>query len=214
MELLVRALVIVFICGVCLAGCEPEISRNTYFCGPDALCPPNLACQFGDNESFSYNCVLPREAETFSCPVPSADREPDDEAGQGRDLGEIACGEQVQFENWGCIEDGEDVDRFRFTRPTDCVGSDPRAKLTLRFPLGAAPLSVEIVNDAGQVESTGVVCTSESDSTGTEQVCIDQRDIEVGTYDVRISIDAEANADCGGACRFNHYQLVVASPVS
>lgn len=195
-------------------GCKPEISRNTYFCGPDSLCPPNLSCQLGDNESFTYNCVLPREVDPFSCPTPTADQEPDDGAGQGRDLGDIACGEQVQFQNWGCIENGDDIDHFRFVRPTDCNGNDPRAKATLRFPLGAAPLTMELLDESGQVLASGELCTPEEDLSGTEQVCIDHRDLPTGTYDLRITLDEAGNADCDGACRFNHYQLVVASPVS
>ncbi len=193
-------------------GCTPEIDRNTYFCGPDGFCPPNLSCQFGSAQTFSYNCVLPRETLDFSCPVPSADEEPDDTPAQAQDLGEIACGEQVQFANWGCIEDGDDVDTFRFVRPTSCNGGDPRAKATLRFPVGGSPLAIELVDDSGQVLSRGEICTSQDG--GTEQLCIDHRDLAPGTYDLRIKLDESANADCDGRCRFNRYQLVVASPVS
>lgn len=197
-----------------LVSCKPEISRNTYFCGPDSLCPPNLACQLGDNESFAYNCVLPREVDAFSCPEFTADTEPDNEPEQARDMGEIGCGEQVQFQNWGCIADDSDVDHFLFVRPSECNGANPRAKATLRFPLGAAPLVMELLDESGQVLSTSEVCTGEQDSTGTEQVCIDNADVTPGTYRLRISLDEAANADCDGDCRFNHYLLVIASPVT
>lgn len=195
-------------------ACKPEISRNTYFCGPDSLCPPNLACQLGSQESFAYNCVLPRELEAFSCPVVTSDLEPDDEVATARVMGEINCGEQLVFDDWGCIADGSDVDHFQFTRPTDCTGSDPRVRLTLRYPLGAAPLSVELLDDAGQVLSLGALCTEEQDGTGTEQLCIDNRDLGTGTYSVRVQVDDAGNADCDGTCVFNRYQLIIASPVS
>ncbi|MCP4449259.1 MAG: hypothetical protein GY811_28595 [Myxococcales bacterium] len=195
-----------------LASCKPEISGNTYFCGPDSLCPPNLVCQLGGTESFTYSCVLPGEADSFACPVPSADQEPDDSPAQARDLGDIACGEQVQFQNWGCIEDGEDIDTFRFTRPTDCNAVAPRVKATLRFPLGAAPLALELRDESGEVLSTGETCTSEQDNSGTEQVCVDHPNSPIGTYTLHVVLDADGNADCDGNCRFNRYQLVIISP--
>ncbi len=211
MELLVRTILLSLV-SLMLVQCKPDISRNTYFCGPDSLCPPNLACQVGDNESFTFNCVLPREVDAFTCPEFTADAEPDDNAEQARDMGDVGCGEQVQFQNWGCIID-DDVDHFQFTRPSDCNGADPRAKATLRFPLGASPLAMELLNEAGEVLSTGEICTDQQDSTGTEQICVENRDLPPGTYRLRISLDDAANADCDGACRFNHYQLVIASPV-
>ncbi len=195
-------------------GCKPEIDGNTYYCGPDAFCPPHLSCQFGSSETFSYSCVLPPETSSFSCPIPSADQEPDDTPALARDLGEVPCGAQVQFENWGCIEDGDDVDTFRFVRPTSCNGANPRAKVSLRVPLGASPLKLELVDESDQVVAVGVICTASPDFGGTEQLCIDQQNLAPGTYHIRISLDESGNADCGGQCRFNRYQIVVASPVS
>ena len=197
-----------------LQACEPEILRNTYFCGPDSLCPPELTCQVGSDETFSYSCALPQEAREFSCAVPSADEEPDDTAEEARDIGEVVCGAQYQFENWGCIDSGSDIDTFRFERPTDCTGSDPRAKLTLRFPIGTAPLTMKLLDASGQVLSTGTLCSSGDENGGIERVCIEQRNLPPGTYDVQVTMDPAANADCGGNCQFNRYQLVIASPVS
>lgn len=199
---------------VAAAGCEPDISRNTYFCGPDSLCPPNLACQLGSDESFAFNCVLPRELEVFSCPASTSDLEPDNDVATARVMGEIGCGDQLVFENWGCIADGSDVDHFQFTRPNDCAGSDPKVRLTIRYPLGAAPLSMALLDDAGQVLSVGALCTEDQDGTGTEQLCIDNRDVGTGTFSIRVQVDEEGNADCDGTCAFNRYQLIIASPVS
>jgi len=214
MDILMYRLSTLALLSLALLGCEPEIARNTYFCGSDALCPPNLQCQFGDNEIFSYSCVLPQETEDFSCPIPSADQEPDDSLDTALALGEIACGEQVQFENWGCISDGDDIDMFQFVRPSECNGNDPRIRATLRFPVGTAPLSIELLDDAGAVLMSGERCTPSQDDSGTEQLCIEYRGGPIGTYDLRIKVDEQANADCNGTCRFNHYQLVIASPVT
>tara|TARA_R110002096_G_scaffold299503_2_gene494011 strand:- start:84205 stop:84837 length:633 start_codon:yes stop_codon:yes gene_type:complete len=197
-----------------LTSCKPEISSNTYFCGPDSLCPPGLACQLGDNGSFAYNCVSANEVRDFSCPSQTADVEPDDEAGQAREMGEIGCGEQLQFDDWGCIEDATDVDTFEFIRPTECNGSNPHTRVTLRAPLGAAPLGIELLDEAGQVLTTGELCTTQQDQTGTEQVCIENGDLAPGTYRLRIFVNDAANADCDGTCAFNHYQLVIASPLT
>lgn len=197
-----------------LVACKPEITGDTYFCGPEALCPPNLACHFGDHESFAYNCVNQRSAEDFSCPEVTSDREPDDTQAEALELGVLSCGGQFALTNWGCVSAAGDVDHFELSREDVCVGSNPRFKASLRYPIGAAPLSLTLLNEAGEVLATGALCTQEADSSGTELRCIEESDLPVGDYTLRIELDSQGNADCDGACRFNHYRLFVSSPVS
>jgi hypothetical protein len=64
------------------------------------------------------------------------------------------------------------------------------------------------------VLATSELCTPEVDTTGTDLQCIEKAGLEPGEYRLRVSIDDAANADCGGQCRFNHYQLFVSSPIS
>jgi hypothetical protein len=197
-----------------LAACKPVITGDTYYCGPEALCPPNLSCQLGDLESFAFNCVIPRAADPFLCPQVTLDREPDQVQEDGYSLGVLGCGEQLTSTNWGCIIDGVDVDHFALVTEDVCAGSNPRFKASLRFPVGAAPLLLELLNDNGEVVATSELCTPDLDTTGTDLQCIEEAGLPVGAYHLRIKIDDDANADCGGECRFNRYQLFVSSLLS
>lgn len=197
-----------------VSGCKPEITGETYFCGPEGLCPPNLSCQFGDHEDFAYNCVNELSADDFSCPEVTSDREPDNLAAEALDVGVLTCGSQFAFADWGCIDQGTDVDHFLLTRASVCVGSDPHFKASLRYPVGSAPLSLVLLDAAGESVAQGELCTPDFDTSGTELRCIESRDLPVGDYTLRVELDPQANADCDGACRYNHYQLFISSPVS
>jgi hypothetical protein len=85
-----------------LSACKPEINGETYYCGPERLCPPNLECQLGSLDSFAYNCVIPISAEPFLCPEVTLDREPDEAEEDGYALGTMQCGDQITSTNWGC----------------------------------------------------------------------------------------------------------------
>lgn len=197
-----------------LASCKPEITGDTYYCGPEGLCPPNLSCQLGSLDTFAYNCVIPIAVEPFRCPQVTLDREPDEAEGDAHSLGTLPCGEQIASTNWGCIADGADLDHFSVTMQDVCVGSNPRFKASLRFPVGSAPLLLELLDSSGEVVATSELCTPDLDTTGTELQCIEKAGLATGEYRLRVSIDDDANADCDGACRFNHYQLFVSSPIS
>ena len=218
MDLLMRALgmqlLVVGIAAAALAACKPEITGNTYYCGPEARCPPNLSCQLGALDTFAFNCVIPRSSEPFRCPEVTLDREPDQASDDAYSLGLLPCGDQITSTNWGCIEDGFDVDHFAVLMEDVCVGSNPRFKASLRFPIGAAPLLLELLDESGEVLATSKLCTPEADTTGTDLQCLEEAGLPTGQYRLRVTIDDDANADCGGDCRFNHYQLFVSSPVS
>lgn len=195
------------------AACKPDITSTTYFCGPSGLCPPDLACQMGSLETFAYNCESPLSQEPFVCPEITVDREPDNSTSDAYELGTLQCGDQLTSSDWGCIPEGNDVDHFRVQTEGDCSGSNPRFKASLRFPIGSAPLLLELLDSEDAVITASVLCTSEIDTTGTESHCLEEPDLPPGEYWLRVTIDPAGNADCDGACRFNRYQIFASSPV-
>lgn len=214
MDILVRPLIVAVLLALSAMGCKPDITGDTYYCGPEALCPPNLSCQLGSLDSFAYNCVIPISAEPFLCPEVTLDREPDAAEEDAYSLGTMQCGDQITSTNWGCIDTGTDVDHFSVITASECMGSNPRFKASLRFPVGTAPLLLELLDNDGTLLATSELCTPEADTTGTDVQCVEKAGLAPGEYRLRVRIDDAANADCGGECRFNHYQLFVSSPVS
>lgn len=195
-------------------ACKPEITSNTYFCGPERNCPPGLACQEGQLESFPFSCVGPLSVTSFSCPQPSGDHEPDDTSETAQDLGELECGSQLELSNWGCISTANDVDHFSLQRDALCAGDESRFRGKLRYPLGLAPLSLELLDASGMIMATAELCTSAVDTSGSDERCIEVSDLAPGTYTLRVSVDSDANADCDGDCAYNRYQLFASVPLS
>ncbi len=196
-----------------LVACKPDITGGNYFCGPEAFCPPNLACQLGDLETFAYNCVIPISLVPFECPEISIDKEPDNSIETVSPFGTLQCGAQLAASNWGCIPRGSDVDHFKVTTVGECGGANPRFQASIKFPVGSAPLLLELLNEDGTLVEKSELCTSSVDMTGTDQHCLEVFNLPPGDHYLRVSIDPDANADCGGSCRFNRYQLFASSPV-
>jgi hypothetical protein len=195
-------------------SCAPEITANTYYCGPEQLCPEGLQCHLGDLEHFSYSCEAPLLAEPFACPETTLDREPDETPADGYSLGVLSCGSQITSDEWGCIDKAQDVDHIRFSKEDLCAGNSPRFSATLRFPVGTAPLTIGFVNNEGTMLKQGVNCTDGEPDRGSEILFIDDTDLPVGEYWLRIQLDQNANADCDGSCSFNRYKLVIAAPLN
>ncbi len=196
-----------------LPSCTPDITSNTYFCGPDGLCPPGLECQRGRLDSFAYNCVTALALEDFACPLVTLDREPDDTIDGAFEVGTLQCGAQLSNDDWGCVVEGTDVDHFLVRTEGECAGANPRFTANLRYPLGSAPLRVELLSSEGALIAASELCTAEVDTTGTDLQCIEAPNLPPGDYYLRVSIDPAGNADCDGTCRFNRYRLSAASPL-
>lgn len=205
--------IFLFVAAFALPSCKPDITSNTYFCGPDGLCPPGLECQRGSLESFAYSCTTSLSIETFSCPTITLDREPDETTDAAYRVGTLQCGDQLSSTDWGCVTEGADVDHFLVQTEGECSGANPRFTASLRYPIGSAPLRVELLNSEGTLIAASELCTAAVDTTGTDQQCIDEPNLPPGDYYLRVSIDPAGNADCEGNCRFNRYQLFAASPV-
>lgn len=189
-----------------LAGCEPEIGAGTYYCGPERFCPPDLEC---DDPTFT--CERPGSAQPFACQEGSQDPEPDDSADSAEDLGDLACGLPILEQRVGCLDE-DDVDHITFDLDGTCVGDDPHLEVGLRFPVAFMPLTVELLDDDGEVMQEAVACTPSGDQTGTDRVCLERR-IEPGSYVIRVRV-VEGAPDCDGDCRHNSYQLDVGYPLS
>lgn len=207
---------------ILVSACTPEITSDTYSCGPEMLCPPKLACHLGPLQSddslesarFAYSCVTTLIAGPFACSDVTSDQEPDDEPSAGLDLTALACGSQFEFTDWGCIAQSDDVDHYRFSIPTACLGNDPRFQANLRYPIGTAPLTLDLLDASGTVISSAELCSNSSTEGGIEASCLIVPNLPVGDYVLRVKLDPVGTADCDGECAFNRYQLRLSSLVS
>lgn len=190
------------------SACTPEIGPGTYHCGPERLCPPELAC-----DDTSYTCVTPQSVVPFSCPAGFEDFEPDDDMQSARDLGELECGLPPIQNGNSCLVEGNPADYYMFTYNDDCQGENPHLEISLRYPLALVPLQIELLDGAGTVIAAGEICTSPIDVTGRERICIDAPPVPGTTYFVKVSRAADA-PDCDGTCDYNQYILDVNFPLA
>lgn len=196
------------IAGAALAACTPDIGTSTYYCGPERLCPPDLEC----NDA-NFTCELPSLVQAFECPAASNDAEPDDDLDTARDLETLSCGvfDPLQDEA-GCVPAAGDVDLYKFEYDDQCSGSDPHIEVKVRFPIAHVPLTLELLDDAGQVMQEAELCTASNDQTGMERVCLEAR-LSSGTYYLRVRVPDNA-PDCDGACHYNFYRIAFSLPLS
>ena len=192
---------------VALSACQPEIGPDTYFCGPERFCPPDLACDDG-----SFTCVNSNSVDPFECPEGSQGREPNDVQGDADALGDLVCGAVVANLE-GCIIAGDDADLYRIDNPTSCAGSRPHLEVKLRYPVATAVLVVEVLDDQGNVLATGEVCTPEPNFSGRDHACLELIPEQGASYFLRVRVADDA-PDCDGACRHNQYRLDVVYPLA
>lgn len=190
------------------AACTPEIGTGTYFCGPERLCPPDLECN-----DLTVTCEVPAETEPFACPAASNASEPDDDLDGARDLGSLACGDLAPLvDDPGCLPEAGDVDLYKFEYDDECTGADPHISVIVRFPIAHVPLTLELLDDSGQVIQEAELCTSTADRTGTDRVCLESR-LASGTYYLRVRA-VDGAPDCDGTCHYNRYLVALSLPLS
>lgn len=189
-------------------ACTPDIGTNTYYCGPERLCPPNLEC----NDA-NFTCELPSLTEAFACPSDSNTAEPDDDLASARDLGTLSCGtfDPLQDEA-GCVPQAGDVDLYRFVYDDECSGVDPHIEVKVRFPIAHVPLTLELLDADGAVIQEAELCTASNDQTGMDRVCLEER-LASGTYFLRVQVPGGA-PDCDGTCHYNFYRIAFSLPLS
>ncbi len=196
-----------------LFACSPDIASNTYFCGPEGLCPPGLQCSYNAESTLAYSCDLPNAVKDFECGTANADVEPDDTTENAFDLGALACGSQLFFPEHGCIENGTDIDHFKFRREQLCQGEDPHVAIRLQASIAAAPLSLTLLGEDGSPVGSATDCSDGSDiAKGLQTLCLDATDLPAETFTIRIQVDDAAGSDCDGKCLFNRYSLSLSSP--
>jgi hypothetical protein len=202
-----RAPVIAALVGA-VAACTPDIGTNTYFCGPERLCPPDLECNDAD-----VTCELPSLTEAFACPDQANNAEPDDDLASARDLGPLMCGVfDPLLDEPGCVPAVGDVDLYRFDYDDECTGGDPHIDVKVRFPIAHVPLTLELLDSEGAVLEVGELCTASNDQTGMDRVCLESR-LENGTFFLRVRA-ADGGPDCDGTCHYNRYQIAFSLPLS
>lgn len=182
-----------------LAACVPEIGTGTYFCGPERLCPPELAC-----DDTSFTCVNPLLVEPFTCPEGANLFEPDDDRADARELGVLPCEHRSILSTPGCVV-RDDADYYTFEYASSCVESTPRLVIRLRYPVALMPLTVELLDSQGEVIAQGELCTPAVDYSGEDWLCIDVEPSAQVQY-VRVGAVGDA-PDCGGDCAHNGYTL-------
>jgi hypothetical protein len=177
-----------------LAGCEPEIGRGSYHCGPERLCPPDLVC-----DGVTAVCTVEHEALPFECAEGSTDTEPDDQLDAPYDIGVAGCGEARTMA--GCLSDDADVDHLAVTPPAGCE----ELGLEVRYPVAFAPVLLEVIDD-GTVVATSEVC-EELDEAGRAVACLSAAVTAEAGYVVRVR--RGDGGDCDGACAYNRYDLSI-----
>jgi len=187
-----------------LATCAPEVGDGAYFCGPERLCPPELAC-----DGPTFTCVYQSHVEAFSCPGGADQHEPDGEPSSAWTIDGFACGQFLLDDGVGCIGQAGDTDVIAFTGEA-CVGDNPRVLVHVAFPIAFVPLEVEVRDAAGALLASGTPCTPELNYTGMDAVCL-ELGVEAGAvYYVRVA-PTSGGPDCDGGCNRTLYHLTIQS---
>jgi hypothetical protein len=190
--------------GLAVSCDGPTIDPGTYFCGPNQLCPPHLMC-----EPNTFTCERPDSVIGFVCPDDnqSSDRS-DDELVSALGLGTLSCGQRATRTR--CVEDQADQD-YLFVRTAPCLSTNPHLQIELRYPVANAELTVDALDDKGQVIASGRDCTPPQNFTGMAWACIDLPGSGRAVY---LRVRATGRGTCGGRCGYNHYELLVSYPPS
>lgn len=201
MAILIRSILLCASIGWCMS-CSPEIFSDTYFCGPNALCPPDLAC---DGETFT--CTRPDDAKNFQCKSPSIEDSPSSSAAS--DLGDLDCGRVVGAEDFfGCVSAQDDIDLYTFNYEVDCGAAPSSMSLVLVHPIAFMPLTMTLLDESGQDIAQSVSCTPKLNESGQRSECIDLDAPAKGRYRVRVE-SADDGQNCDGECAVNFYTIVV-----
>lgn len=180
---------------VLLAACSAEIAPETYFCGPEQLCPEGLACNGVDNI-----CTVPSSAQPFDCDIP--DRTGDDEPAMGLQLTDLACVSGVR-ELRACLFENDPGDWFQFDVPDNCTAVQIEARLS--FATAFEPVAIELSTDGGVPNRVDTACAVESFDAGESTRCFEMT-VSNGSRQA-IGLVHAGELDCGGECAHNRYTL-------
>ncbi len=204
-----------------LGACSAEIAPNTYFCGPEQLCPDGLVC-----DAVEDVCVSPSQARAFDCQIPCRF----DDSGEPQELcpDEFVCKQnrcvaitdnepasgfllEPAFE---CVSDVREIasclspddpgDWFTFDVPGNCTAVQIEARVS--FPIANEPVLLQLSTNGGPPTTVETDCkVSTGEDGGRTSRCFEMTVANGSRHSVGLvhsGVD-----DCGGNCTFNRYQL-------
>jgi hypothetical protein len=190
-----RALVLVPMTLLAMAGCTPEIVSGSYLCGPNASCPDEQVCNGPDNI-----CVR-AAAEPFSC-EPERATEPDDTADKAFALGLIDCVSVASVLD-SCMAETDSADWVSFSTNASCT--DVSADVRVTFPTAFEELGLELWDiDANERIASDAPCSFSSES-GDELRCLKAPLLPGRRY--AIEVLPTGDGACDGRCAYNRYTL-------
>lgn len=178
-----RAVVFVVALAALVTGCAAEITGDSYYCGPEAACPPDLACDGETNQ-----CVPPASATTFTCT-------------EGPPIATATCGID-SLQTTGCVLAPDGHDRITLATSTGCT---VQVAVSIAYPVAFMPLDVT-VRDQDAVVVASAPCGGVHN--GVEGACATFAGAPDKTYTIDVAAAAGAPT-CGGACGFNRFAMTV-----
>lgn len=180
---------------VVLAACSAEIAPDTYFCGPEQLCPEGLACNGVDNI-----CTNPSNAKPFECDIP--DRTGDDEPAMGLQIADLTCVSGVR-ELRACLFADDPGDWFQFEIPDNCNAVQIEARLS--FAVAFEPVSIQLSTEGGTPVTVDGPCENDFGDAGETARCFQMTVANGSRHAVGLVHSGVDN--CDGACAHNRYTL-------
>jgi len=166
------------------AACTPVVESESYYCGPEELCPPDQVCRETDNV-----CVLPGDFVPFACT--------DDDM-----LGAATCPPATLVAK-GCVLTGDGVHAYPLTTGAGCA---VHLSVSLSYPVAFMPVAVSLRDASGTVVATSAPCST---SGGSETACLEADPQPGVAYTLEVAA-APGAPTCDGAGAFNRYLLSVA----
>lgn len=186
-----------------LAACTADIAPDTYFCGPERLCPEGLTCNDADNI-----CTAPSNVEAFGCGkidgIPIPDMVGDDTPADGFDITNVnTC--LVTRELRACLFADDPGDWVQFDLPAVSCSGTYTMTGRVTFAIAFEPLAIQLSTDDGPPQTVDVECDKATDSGGQTQRCFEVQ--LAGGSHYAIGVVHGNTANCDGDCAHNRYVL-------
>jgi hypothetical protein len=194
---------------VLFGACTADIAPDTYYCGPERLCPDGLACSDADNI-----CVAESAVQEFGCgvlpgenpndpPIPVSDPTGDDTPTQGLDVSNAGgCFATREFR--ACLFDDDPGDWFQFDLPANC-GTSVKVSGRLTFAVAFEHVGIQVAIDGNTPETVDVECDQTSNVAGQTQRCFEMSLTSDSHY--AVGLVHSGILDCDGTCAHNRYLL-------
>jgi hypothetical protein len=182
-------------------ACTAQIAPDTYYCGPERLCPEGLACNDADNI-----CTVPSAVGAFGCGeiagVPIQDRPNDDVPADGLDVTNLnSC--SLSRELRACLFENDPADWVQFDLAASCGATTLTGRVT--YAVAFEPVAIQFAIDDGAPMLVDVECESTSDGAGQTQRCFEVPLAAPAHYAIGVVHSGREN--CDGTCSHNRYLL-------